>query len=514
MKLKLLAAFLLMALCSQIVVTHAQATNPTPQPEQGVIQQWSQEILFPAAIRFRVTIALPPAQVSAATLTIKPETRTSVNVPIDLASSIIVGGEITELAYNWQIPADNPPLLFKDITFDWQITSQSGESANIEDKFTFADERTHWLQDYAVSSNLKLTLPDGKPATSTVTPTYTRTGLDNLTTNLKQVTDLLSTNVGSLPNFNLLIYDIAQFPLCSKNAKGETVVTSADGGVEVTCTPTTADQIFAASGYTALKLNASKLGDIQSAVSDYIVTQAYSQNWSGKTIPEWFKSGITDFYSPDSKFELGAPILSAARTNALLPINVMAQPPTTNTDFWRAESYGLVVYIASQVGVDGLFKLAKNAGTADSFDSAYQTALGKPISTLLDNFRRWLFTDAALSAFTFTPYQAATPSPTPSRTPTLTQTPTTTPSATFTPTATVTGVLSPTPQSTFTPTWTASPAPATNTPRPAGSLSTPTPVPVQTPIGNTSRLNAGIIVLVVGVIIVAIAALILFRPRR
>lgn len=514
MKFKCLAAILLLALCGQTLLAHAQSTNPTPQPEQGVIQQWSQEVLFPAAIRFTVTIALPPAQVSAATLTIKPETRSSVNVPIDIASSIIVGGEITGLAYIWQIPTDNPPLLFKDIAFDWQITTQAGQTAKIEDKLIFTDQRTHWLQDFTISSSLKLTFPDGKPTVSTVTPTYTRTGLDNLTTNLKQVTDLLSTNVGSLPNFNILIYDTTQFPLCAKNAKGETVATSADGGVEVACSPTTADQIFTASGYTALKLNASKLGDIQSAVSDYVVQQTYAQTWSGKTIPEWFKSGLTNFYSPDSKAEQSAPIFSAARTNALLPLDVMAQPPTTNTDFWRAQSYGLVVYIASQVGVDGLFKLAKSAGNADSFDAAYQTTLGKPIGTLLDNFRRWLFTDAALSAFTFTPYQAATPSPTPSRTPTLTQTPTATPSATFTPTATVTGVLSPTPQSTFTPTWTPSPAPATNTPRPAGSLDTPTPVPVQTPIGTTSRFNAGIIILVVGVIIVAIAALILFRPRR
>ncbi len=514
-KLMIVIVFAALLLCGQVAFTHAQSTNPTPQAEQAFIQEWSQEVIFPAAVRFRLTLALPPEQVSAATLTIKSDSRPTVTIPLDLSSAIVVGGQVTGIAYIWQLPSDTPPLLFKDITFDWQATSQSGQSAKIEDKFIFADQRVNWLNDLPITSSIKLTLPNGSSASTTSTPTaYSRTGLDNLSTNLKQVSDLLSNNLGSAPTFNLLIYDTTQLPICTKNAKGESVAVSVDGNVELPCIPATADQIFTASGYTTLKLKSTTLANVQTAVTDFIVRQSYAQKWSDKTVPKWFQTGLTDFYSPDLKVELGAPLLIAARSNSLFPLDVMAQAPTanTNTELWRAESYGLVVYITSQIGVDGLFKLATNAGTSTSFEAAYQTALGKPIDTLLDNFRRWLFSDGALDAFTFTPYQVATPTPTPSRTPTVTRTPTPTSTATFTLTPTVTGVLSITPLPSRTPTWTPSPAPATNTPRAAGSLNTPVPVLVK--IANNSNLNIGIVILIIGILIVAVAAVILFRPRR
>ena len=163
-------------LCGQVAFTHAQSTNPTPQAEQAFIQDWSQEVVFPAAVRFRLTLALPPEQVSAVALIIKPDSRPTVTIPIDLSSTIIVGGQITGIAYIWQLPSDNPPLLFKDITFDWQATSPSGQRAKIEDKFTFADQRVNWLRDLPVTNAIKLTLPNGISATTTGTPAaYTRT---------------------------------------------------------------------------------------------------------------------------------------------------------------------------------------------------------------------------------------------------------------------------------------------------------------------------------------------------
>lgn len=499
-------------LCGQVIFVRAQSANPTPQPEQGFIQQWSQEVIFPSAVRFTVTVALPPTQVSDVTLTIKPDYRPTITIPLDLGSTVKVGGEITGLVYVWQLPTDNLPLLFKDITFDWQVTSQSGQSAKIEDKFLFTDQRVNWLRDIPISNNIKLTLPNGSAPTPPTPDAYTRTGLDDLNTNLKHVAELLSTNLGSTPNFTILIYDTAKLSICTKNANGELLATSSDGNTEVPCATTTADQIFAQSGYNVLILKSSSLTDVQTTISDYIVKQSYAPKWAGKNIPQWFQAGLTDFYAPTLKVELSAPVLSAARSNTLLPLDVMAQAATTYSDLWRAQSYGLVVYIASQIGVDGLFKLANDAGTAASFDEAYQAALGKPLGTLLDNFRRWLFTNSAIDAFTFTPYQAATPSPTPSRTLTPTKTPTPTPTATFTLTPTVTGVLSLTPLPSRTPTLTPTPAPATNTPRAAGSLNTPLP-PLEK-IATNSNLNIGIIILLIGILIVALAAFILFRPRR
>ncbi|MEP6984907.1 MAG: hypothetical protein ABI970_04890 [Chloroflexota bacterium] len=520
MRHKLTIILLFVALfCGQVLLGRAQSANPTPQAQQAFIQRWAQEVIFPSAVRFTLAIALPPEQVKAVTLTLKPETRAPITIPLDLSSAIITGGDVTGIAYVWQLPADNPPLLFKDINFDWQVTAQSGQSASVEDKFIFEDQRVNWLRDLPVTDTLKLTFPNGKASSSTVTPAYTHTGIGDISTTLKQVADLLATNLGSIPTFDILIYDTTQLPICSKNAKGESVAVGAISSAEVACVPSSADQIFSASGYTTLNLKSSSLGDIQSAVTDYIVQQSYAPSWSGKNIPEWFQAGLTEFYSADLKSNLYAPALIASRSNSLLSLDVMAKAPATgtNVDLWRSESYGLVVYIASQIGVDGLFKLASNAGTASSFEAAYQTALGKPIATLLGSFGRWIFTNSALGAFTFTVYQAATPSPTPTLTATITQTPTPTDTATFTPTPTVTGVISLTPLPSRTPTFTPTPAPATNTPRPAGSLNTLTPTPTQ-PSAAANVTNAdrslGIFILVAGAIIVVVAAFILFRPRR
>ncbi|MBI1278419.1 MAG: hypothetical protein GC179_09850 [Anaerolineaceae bacterium] len=515
MKRKLILVILFAALfCGQASFGQAQSTNPTPQAEQSFIQQWSQEVIFPSAVRFTITLALPLEQVSTVSLIIKPASRPTVNVPLNLESTVVVGGEITGLAYIWQLPLENPPLLFKDIVFDWQVTSQTGDTAKIEDHFTFTDQRVNWLQDLPISSTVKLTLPNDMTSKKIPSTPYSHTGLDDLAANIKHVAALLSTNLGSTPNFNLLVYDTSKLPICTTNTKGESVATSSDGSIQIPCATTSADQIFAASGYNTVIVKSSSLTDVETAISDYMVTQSYTPRWSGKSVPQWFQTGLTDFYSPSLKVEMGPPVLSAARSNNLLPLDVMAQSPTTdaNSELWRAQSYGLVVYIASQIGVDGLFNLANDAGTSASFDEAYQTALGKPISTLLDNFQRWLFTSSALDAFTFTPYQAATASPTPSRTLTLTNTPTTTPTATFTLTPTVTGVLSLTPLPSRTPTRTPTAAPPTNTPRAAGSLNTPLP-PLEK-IATNSNLNLGIVILLVGIIIVAAAAFILFRPRR
>ncbi len=522
MRFKITTILVFAALCcSQVIWGRAQSTNPTltPQSQQAFIQEWSEEIIFPSAIRFNLTIALPPPEVTAVTLTIKPETQPTITIPLDLSSTVKVGGDVTGIVYIWQFPADNPPLLFKDITFDWQVTSQSNQNAKIEDRFIFIDQRANWLRDISVGSTLKLTIPNGKASSITVTPIYSQTGIDDLTASLKKTSDLLVKNLGAIPTFDLMIYDTTQLPICSKNAKAESVAVAPISGLEVSCLPTTADQIFAKNGYTVLQLKSPTLGDILTAVSDYVVEQSYIADWSGKNVPEWFKAGLTEFYSPMLKAELNAPVVAAARSNSLLQLDVMAKALTanTNSELWRSESYGLVVYIASQIGVDGLFKLATDAGTASSFEAAYQAAVGKPLDTLLGNFGRWLFTDAASGAFTFTIYQPATPSPTPTRTPTVTKTPLPSTTPSFTPSATVTGVLSLTPLPSRTPTATSTPAPATNTPRPAGSLNTLTPTPALTTLATNAtntNLTIGIIILIAGSIIVVIAAFILFRPRR
>lgn len=489
---------------------------PTPQTDQAYIRAWEQEIVFPSAIRFKVTFGLPPETIREVTLTIQPETRPVITIPMTLADTVIIGGDVTVIEFLWTLPTTNPPLIFRDIALTWEATSTSGETARVEDKFTFVDERSNWLRDVEISNNVAVTLPNG--AATTATATATRLGISDFKSNLKEVVDLLATNLGNTPNFSLLVYDDT-LPICSKNAAGESVALGYNTTMEVACDPRVANTIFADSGYILLQVPSTALGAIEKAVSDYVVNESYAQKWVGRDIPAWFKYGLTQFYSPTLKTELGAPLFTAARTNSLLPLDVMSQAAddSTNQDLWQSQSYGMVVYIASQVGVDGLYRLANNAANADSFEEAYVNTVGKSLNILVDNFERWLFTDAAISAFAFTPYQAATPSPTPSRTPTVTRTPIPTNTPTPTLTATVTGVLSRTPLPSRTPTLTPTPAPATNTPRPAGSLNTQTPTPVTTSLASPATnpsFSIGIIILVAGAILVLITAILLFRPKR
>lgn len=489
---------------------------PTSQPEQNYIQAWEQEIVFPGAIRFNIRFGLAPIEISEVSLTIQPETRPAITIPMNLAETVIVGGDITVVEYIWALPSANPPLLFRDIRLTWEATSADGQTARIDDIFTFTDERSGWLRDMEIGNNIAITIPNGAPTTSTATTN--RAGINEFRSSLRQVSDLLTANLGTIPNFNLLIYD-STLPLCSENAAGELVALGYNTAMEVACNPTVANTIFADSGYALLQVQSTTLAAIENAVSNYVVSESYEQQWVGRDIPAWFKAGLIQFYSPALKTELGAPLFTAARTNSLLPLNVVSQEAgeRINADLWQSESYGLVVYITSQIGIDGLFRLANNAASATSFAEAYASTVGKSLNSLLNDFERWLFTDAAISAFAFTPYQVATPSPTPSRTLTPTRTPLPTNTMTPTWTPTVTGVQTRTPLPSRTPTRTPTTAPATNTPRPAGSLNTATPTPATTSLADAAvnpNLTLGILILVVGAILVLITAIVLFRPKR
>ena len=152
---------------------------------------------------------------------------------------------------------------------------------------------------------------------------------------------------------------------------------------------------------------------------------------------------------------------------------------------WQAQSDAMLLYIADQIGLDALYQLAR---AAEPFDTAYASAVGQPLDALLPNLSRWIFTEPAVGAFSVSPYQQETPTPTHTATATQTLTPTVTHTPTVTLTPSVTGTLSPTPSATPRPTNTPIPPPPSVTPRPAGSLFTPTPIPapnvLQQPMGR------------------------------
>jgi Peptidase MA superfamily len=488
-------------LCLAVLPVSAQDATPTPQPEQGFILGWTAESIYPAAVRFTIDLGRPLDQLTSADLLVQEANGDPITLTINLQDSAVVKEPYTQLAYVWTLPVNNPPPLFQDIIFKWRVISVENAVSLISDTLFFTDQRAQWLRDQAVGDGITLTLRESNP-------------LSQIQRGVKPIYDLLAANTGQKPSLRVLLSDDAP---CTQNANQETVAIGPVSQTEVPCDPKMADAIFQASDYDVVRSPTGDIADIQNAFAAYLTDRFYSALWAGKNVPAWFQSGLALFYAPTAKSTYGLPVVNAARTDTLFSLTDMANQPTSSAtaDFWTAQSYGMVVYIAAQIGVEGLFNLAKNIQNAESFTAAYQSALGQPLEALLPNLERWIFTNAGLAAFSFTPYQAATATPTATVTPTSTFTPTATASDTPTPTATVTGLLSLTPRPTLTPSHTPTAAPPSRTPRPPGSLNTATPtlLPPSAITQAVDNPRISLFVLVVGLLVIAISAL-LYRMLR
>jgi hypothetical protein len=473
-----------------------------------------------------------------------------------------------ELDYIWPIPSDTPPRLFQKTTFIWRLVSTKDETAQYENNLIFTDQRVAWVQEIDDTGNLSLTIPafgpltepiqvsqstDASPATpqgenssgnavqsnvldptadsggiQAVVPQIAFTasgpqptidapdssGVHQMRRNLQPVYDLLAANTGPNQSFYLQVYSDFFPPGCTSNAEGNSVAVAPFTGTEIPCDNAIVNSILNASGYELVQSDSNSLNRIQAAIINRLVDRFYETAWQGKEVPAWFRLGLQQFYSPTLKTAYYPTLLNAARNDTSLALDQLGAAGV-NTDLATAQSYGLTLYLADKFGLSGLYKLANV--DSDSFANAYQTVTGKSLASLPGDWKSWIFTNKATSAFSFTAYQATTPTPTATRTarpplPTLTPTPT----ATFTPsiTPTVTGTLSATPPP---PTRTPRPGPPTRTPRPAGSLNTATPVPTKAPVSPLSTLSTPYVamgILTVGLFIIAIFALFLLRGRN
>lgn len=504
-----MSRWVIFVLCMGLLVTPVVAQDsPTQQPQQSYILNWVNEVVFPAGIRFEITLSRPASAIATATLIIEPEGRSAITVDLNLDETTVKGDPYTVLAYVWAIPEDAPPLLFQNIHIDWQIITKENEGARITDDFDFTDQRAQWLQNQNIEGKVTFALP-----LVNNDETATKALVEMIKRGLTPVYDLLAENTATSPTFNVALYSGGFDAGCSL-IEGQSVSVGPLRQTKVPCVNTTAGAIFNASGYDLVQSSSANFNSIQQALTDYLVRGFYAPLWTGKSVPGWFLNGLSSFYQPNTKITFAPPLITAARTGNLLTLDELAAP-SSNAETVQRQSYGMVVYIASQIGVDGLFTLAKSTSDAESFTAAYQAAMSKPIDTLLTDFGRWIFRPEAVNAFNFTPYQGATPTPTATVTATPTHTATPTATDTATPTATVTGELSRTPPPTPVPTVTLTPGKPTVTPRPAGSLNTATPTPVPTltfnPFANTT---SAIILLVLGLVVIAAVTLISMGLRR
>ncbi len=491
-------ALLILLTCPLFTPALAQQEAPTRQPQQDFILSWTSEVIFPQAIRFTLVLGRPTSELATAMLTVQPEGQAAVPTNVNVAEAAIVTEPYSELAYVWEIPGSTLPRLFQDVNFQWRVVSSQNEVAQIEDSFVFTDQRVNWVQDE--DARLSLAVPEAG-----FNPARLRRGL-------MPAYDLLSSNVGRVQSFNLIVYD-GNLPSsgCTRNAEGDLVAIGPASGVAVDCDPGMAEALFRVSGYHVIDLSGTS--SLQEAIVAHLTDSFYEATWGNKPVPEWFRVGLQQFYSPTPKTSLLPLVLTAGRNDRLFALREMSTTPVRDVDVWRAQSYGMVLYITSQIGVPAMFRLANEIGTAETFEAAYQSAVGQPLNMLLVNWERWIFTQEAAAAFAYTVYQANTPTPTSTSSPTpfpATDTPTVTLTATPSVTPTVTGVQSSTPLPTRTLTPTGEPATPSVTPRPAGSLNTPTPSPVQllTEVNPTAR-NVGI-----GAIIVLIVVIIGLLYRR
>lgn len=410
----------------------------------GFVRDGSVDIAFPEAVRFAVNLTIPATQVTSAALTISPEGQPPITVMVDVVGASVYYGEPeARLIYVWPLTADQPLPLFGSVAYQWTFTAADGSSGTLTDSFVFNDTRFEWLRSTDPQGQFDITIPRA---------------LSALVEPLRRVHALLEKNTGRSLPYNLMLYD-------QPSGCGYASLTDQVSGSDV-C------RAFLA-GYQVLERPTSV------GAEDYFVGElvraAYAPLWEGKNVPAWFVDGLAQFYAPSPKNALLLPAQAAARGGTLYSLRALMEP--NSAALWRAQSFGMVLYIANALTPQGLFDLAR----ADDFDAAYQSALGVPLSTLIPAWQQWIFTRAAESVYGITPYQPPTvvPSPTvtPSATPSPTLTPSLTPSRTPTLTLTPRGVRTYEPPPTLTPSATATPLPPTVTPRPPGSLPTASATP-------------------------------------
>jgi hypothetical protein len=488
-------------LCWMLVVTRVvSAQEPTPG---GLIYGVSSEVIFPEVVRFQIIIDRPAEALAQATLTIRAEGQPPTEIPVDIEDSLVLNDQYAELVYLWPIPISNPPALFSEVAYGWRVTTESGETAERRDQFVFSDTRAAWTEADDPTGFMDITVP-----ADTIDPRTLRESV-------RSIYDRLVANVGQQSSFNLLLYtDAVPLNVCTENEVGRQVVVGNESGVEVPCTLGKTAAVLRALGYTPLQMPTAGAEAEQTLLLQLMIDTFYGDLWQGKGVPDWFQQGLLEFYRPTVKAGSLATARMALRNNRLLDLDALATmpPPTSSeSELWRAQSYGMVLYMADQIGVPGVFQLANAIGSADSFDDAYQSAMSQPVTRLVTAWANWLFRGAADAAYSYTIYQPETATPTPSRSPTPfrpthTATPSDTP--TLTPTVTVTGIRTATPLPSRTPAATLTPAPPTLTPRPAGSLiDTPTPIPPAQPVAESQAVDSALGLGIVGIIFVVLGIL-------
>jgi hypothetical protein len=503
----------------------AQAQDETPR-----IGPMTAEVVYPAGIHTTLQVLRPIEELALLRLEInfidRGETRTLSVTPEDALAEAIEGGVILQQDYLFEEAL--LPRWAERLEVRWRATWADGTESATALLVAALDTRAGWAQAFDPSVQMRIIIQDtvnlAPSQLPAPTPPARRTPVDpnapapetNLASRvgrgLWSVYELLAAQTNTRPAFGWVISFVPLGIGCQTDEDGEPVAISRDGAIALPCDETLVAAILRESELVPIEMEQASIDRVESRLSADLVDGFYEPLWAGRSIPAWFRSGLQQFVARPAKSDLLGPLQLAGRGNRLFPLDASAPTNPEAVALWRAQSVGLVLYLANRLGVQGVFDLARDAGTAESFDLLLTERLARQVTQLLPDFERWLFSDAAFNAFNLSLYLGPTPTPTVTRTPEPTRTPSPTWTLTLTPTATVTGVLSPTPTATITPTRTPTRGPATVTPRPPGSLPTLAPTPTATssnPVDD--RTTIGILI---GGVIAILAALVFFLYRR
>lgn len=440
-----------------LCISGAASAQESDDSLNEYLQNYDVLLLYPEAIWSDFVLLRPVTDFASASMTVTQQSGFNQTVTLSLSDIAEVTEPYTDFEYVWPIPLENPPRLYELTTVRWDFTRTDGTIDSLAVSLRFEDNRAAWLTD--ATENVRLASPDRlNPAT--------------IRNEVEQLYALMQTRSRQSGQIGLALYDsgLPSDP-CERDASGAPIV-RAQGivrSVTLPCDAARSQALHAASGYTLVQVDYLTYNAALEAVSRALVDRLYAPLWGESDVPAWFRYGLGVFYAPTDKSVYLDEVQRAARTGGLLL--EYAQPPADpiKRATWQAQSYGLVLYMAEQIGVDGLFDLAASLGTS-TLESGYRAAADAPLAGVFPAWRDWIFSQAARTAYTFNPYLDVTPTPTATLSPTpFPSTPTRTFTPTFTPsvTPTVTGVLSPTPRPTDTPSATPTP---TFTPRAAGSF--------------------------------------------
>ncbi|MCU0497969.1 MAG: hypothetical protein MUF87_11520 [Anaerolineae bacterium] len=459
------------------------STTPQDAPELLLFQTVILENV--AQLYFNFVINAPVTAIQTVTLTILPEDQSVQVIPVNVAEIATIEAPFTDFSFVWTPTPNNPPPLFTDLGYLWTFTLSDGRQFTLNGTIYYADPRNTW----SLETQGAITL---------AAPSERFSPRSNLQV-LGPVYDLLSENTDQQDSFRFIVFDsVTPFDLCQRNAQDEAIVILSHQQTEVACPLETIRLIYERSGWTVISLNTPSPAMLYRAVTRAMFNRLYDRLWGDREIPAWFREGFSLFYVPTPK---GAELTRSQEVlRAHGPIRNMESPPSDETEraIWEAQSYGMVQYMAGQIGVPALFELARDLATGLTLAEAYLQASDQTLASVIPQWSNWVFRPEAVNAYNYTPYLPETPTPIPSftRTPSATRTPT--PTITLTPSVTIVVAGLVEVPSTPTPTITVAASPSV-TPRPMSSFFTPTPTLIALPPEQEDRQ---VVLVLLGLLIV------------